>query len=390
MSGKSSRFNRQSGLSLLELMVAISIGAILMTGLVATFNSSSESRRELEKSGNLIENGRYAISLIYDDLRHAGFYGHFYDLGDPPGALPDPCETGSTANLKDALPMPIQGYIAADLTAERPDISATTCDDKGLFSNANLSLGSDILIIRRADTGLFAGTSPDGATTVVTGTPTTKEVYIQANMRDALIQIGNAAAGTVDPTNASSKTAGNGAQTLEKYPSKTTADTWADTRKYRVHVYFVAPCSEGSGTNGVCQAGDDSIPTLKRLELTTNGTATIMQIVPLVEGVQLMKVEFGLDASPTTVNGTTGYIGDGAPDSYPTPTALDLEDWPNVVSARVHLLVRSTDATTGFSDSKQYVLVGTDVGPFNDAFKRHVYTTEARPLNLAGRREIPD
>ncbi|MBI2969609.1 MAG: PilW family protein [Gammaproteobacteria bacterium] len=383
--------HRQSGLSLLELMVAITIGGILMTGLVVTFNNSSDSRRELEKAGNLIENGRYAISLIYDDLRHAGYYGHIYDVGDVPGSLPDPCETSSTANMLAALPLSIQGYTAANLTTARPNISATTCDDKGLFTNANLSPGSDILVIRRADTGLFAGSSADGTTTIVTGTPTTGEVYIQANMREGLIQIGNSGAGTVNPSSAGSKTADNQAQSLKKFPSKTSPTTWADTRKYRVHVYFVAPCSFGSGTNGVCQASDDSVPTLKRLELTTSGSGTIMQVMPLVEGVQLMKAEYGIDTSPAALNTTTGYIGDGVPDSYITPpTEPTLANLSNVVSVRVHLLIRSTDATQGFSDSKQYLLAGSTAGPFNDTFKRHVYMTEARPMNMAGRREIPD
>src|SRR3972149_6360508 len=115
------KLNKLPGMSLIELLVAIAIGSILMVGLLTVFSNSSRSHRELEKSSQLIENGRYAIDLLYEDLRHSGYYGHFFDLGTPPSTLPNPCETGSAADLLAATAMPIQGYKAASLTA-RPDI----------------------------------------------------------------------------------------------------------------------------------------------------------------------------------------------------------------------------------------------------------------------------
>ncbi|MEE8321598.1 MAG: prepilin-type N-terminal cleavage/methylation domain-containing protein, partial [Gammaproteobacteria bacterium] len=214
--------NKQSGLSLIELMVAISIGAVLMAGLVATFQNSSNSRRELEKSGLLIENGRYAIDILYEDLRHAGYYGHYYALDEAPATLPDPCETDDEDKLKDALPLPIQGYRATNLSTD-PDITDTNTCEGALLTAANLKAGSDILIVRRAETGVF------------TGTPTANEIYMQSNSRDANIMFGN------DNADVPADTADNDATTsLERSPSKTPSGT-ADTRKYHVHVYFVAP-----------------------------------------------------------------------------------------------------------------------------------------------------
>ena len=84
------KLNKQPGMSLIELLVAIAIGSILMVGLLTVFSNSSRSHRELEKSSQLIENGRYAIDLLYEDLRHSGYYGHFFDLGTPPSTLPNP------------------------------------------------------------------------------------------------------------------------------------------------------------------------------------------------------------------------------------------------------------------------------------------------------------
>jgi type IV pilus assembly protein PilW len=369
LSGSPARI-RNAGLSLAELLIAMAISSGLMLGLATTFKTSSDSQRALEKSSQLIENGRYAISLLYEDLRHAGYYGHYYMLGAPPTALPDPCETTSLTRLRDAMAMPVQVYKAASLTA-RPVITSTptnTCDS-ALLDDSNLQPGSDILIVRRADTSIF------------TGSPNEGEVYLQANSRVANLMIGNPASDV--PTDSADGLTAN----LKKYPGKASDTTIADTRKYRVHVYFIAPCSFGSGTGGVCAAGDDTIPTLKRLELGTDGSDTVMNIVPLVEGIEFMKLEYGIDNSPTAVNPLTGLEGDGTPDIYVSaPTVAQL---PLVVSVRVHLLTRSPDETAGFADAKVYTLAGVTIPASNDAYKRHVFSTEVRSMNLGGRREIP-
>lgn len=360
-----------AGLSLIELMIALAISSALMLGLTATFKNSSDSQRALEKSSQLIENGRYATNLLYDDLRHAGYYSYYYQLGSPPAAMPDPCETTSLTRLREAMAMPIQVYKAASLSA-RAVITSTptnTCDTD-LLDDDNLEPGSDILIIRRADTAVF------------TGTPNDNEVYLQANSRVANLMFGNPASDV--PADSADGVTAN----LKKYPGKASSTTMAETRKYRVHVYFIAPCSLGSGAGGVCTSGDDSVPTLKRLELGTDGTNTSMNIVPLVEGVEYMKFEYGIDNSPSTVNPLTGLEGDGTPDVYVTePTAAQL---PLVVSIQAHLLARSPDATSGYSDEKVYTLAGVSVPASHDEFKRHVFTTEVRSMNLGGRREIPE
>jgi type IV pilus assembly protein PilW len=375
-----------AGLSLIELMVALIISSLLMLGLVSSFKTSSDAQKAIEKAGMLIENGRYAVNLLSDDIKHAGYYGQFFDLGDPPTTLQDPCETGSTGNLRTAMGMPLQGYTAASLTA-RPVISATSCDEKGLFTNANIATGSDMIVVRRASTEVF------------TGVPVDNEVYIQANNREVNILLGNEDAGAVSGTTAKGvDNVTRTSSTPRKYPRVSGSD-YADTRKFIIHVYFVAPCSVGSGASGVCAAGDDDIPTLKRLELTAvdtdddgEGDTTAMDLVPLVEGIEYMKFEYGLDTSPSTVNSITGLTGDSVPDTYVTsPSAAQ---WPYVTTVRVYLLVRSTETTAGYTDAKSYTLGtvggGTAIAAANDAYTRHVFSAEVRPANLAGRREIPE
>ena len=145
-----------------------------------------------------------------------------------------------------------------------------------------------------------------------------------------------------------------------------------------MHIYFIANNNEPG----------DGIPTLKRAELGANGA---FSIAPLVEGIENLQFEYGLDTNgdsmPDAVSADPGtYAGCAADPCYIT-------NWLNVVTAKVHLLSRTNDATPGYTDTKTYPLGlqadGTQltVGPFNDAFKRHAYTTTIRMNNPAGRRE---
>lgn len=362
---------KQAGLSLVELLIALTIGLLLLAGLTLIFVNSSEANRELQKTAQQIENGRYATDILSQDLHHAGFYGHYADLPAAPAALPDPCDMNA-ANMLAALPLTVQGYRAPDLNTI-PDVTATTC---ALLTAANLRQGSDVLVVRRAHTkALVEGTDSTVA----------NDVYIQATRNQAEIQFGNGSTLGVGKK-------ANGNDTV----LKTRNGASAPIRKYHVHVYFVAPCSIGTGANGVCTGGaaEDSIPTLKRLELRVDPLdgALKMMIVPLVEGIEYLKVEYGVDTLPTTVSPVTGLAGDSTADSYTGSPA----DWTQAVAAKVYVLARNTEATSGHVDTKRYLLgaapgvAGTTlVTETNDRFRRHVYTAAVRLVNPSGRREIP-
>lgn len=352
----------QHGFSIVELMIAMTLGLFLLAGLTLIFVNSSRTNKEMAKTAQQIENGRYAIDMLTQDLRLAGFYGHLSTMPTAPASA-DPCETASTTNMYNALAWHVQGYRAADMSS-RPDLSTTTCITKGLLTNANLKVGSDVLVIRRANTSVLA----------TTDVATSNEVYIQATSSQADIQLGN---GAVIGTN----TAAGAASTLKLKDTVTPAPI----RKYHVHVYFVAPCSVGSGTNGICTGSDDTIPTLKRLELTVVGGATAMKLVPLVEGIEHFKVEYGIDNLPSTTNASTRLIGDSSVDSTSTAPA----DWTTVITTQVYLLARNTEISPGHTDDKTYTLGTQAITAANDRYKRHVYSAEIRLANPAGRREAP-
>ena len=384
-----SPMRRCLGFSLIELMVAITIGLAVLAGLVTIFSNSSATYGELEKTAQQIENGRYAIDLIGQDLRHAGFYGQFQGSTAIPAALPDPCEVANLANLNAGLALPVQGTSAPDFTTA-PLVPGTCA---AWLTAANLVSGSDILAVRRADSA------------VITAAPTLNEVYVQANPVQAGVQIGNPVGFLLPSLNADNSVgvvgtnaSGVAATLLKKdnvagaAPVITAPRLAADIRKYHVHVYFVAPCSVPQDGGDICTgAADDGgqpIPTLKRLELTQVGGATSMRIVPLAEGIDKLQVDYGLDNQPAGVNPATQSVGDGVPDQYTATPAL--AEWRNTVTAQVFVLARSPRRSAGHTDDKVYNLgLAGPTGAANDAFKRHVFSAAVRLVDVGGRREIP-
>jgi len=362
----------QSGFTLVELLIALAIGLLLLAGLSLVFVNSSEANRELQKSAQQIENGRYATDIMSQDLHHAGFYGHMYVVPTTPGALPDPCELADKTVLFNALALVVQGYQAPDnVTRASPPSCAN------LLQSSNLRPGSDVLVIRRASTNVLA----------VGGTVIQNEVYLQAIGTTGNVQIPGAG-GTL----LVGKNAEGAASTLFLKDGINAAPI----RKYVVHIYFVAPCSVGTGTNGVCASTDDTIPTLKRLELVSESGATKMKIVPMVEGIEMLKIEYGVDNVPGAVNIATGLNGDSTADLY-TGNPASVADWAAVIAAKVYVLARNTDQTGSFTDSKTYVLGAATITPTDlttvDSnalkYKRHAYSTWIRMTNPAGRKEIP-
>ena len=67
--------NSQQGLSLIELMVSITIGLLLVSAMATLIANNSAHRQEVEQASRQIENGRYAMQVLSEDLHHAGYYG---------------------------------------------------------------------------------------------------------------------------------------------------------------------------------------------------------------------------------------------------------------------------------------------------------------------------
>jgi type IV pilus assembly protein PilW len=338
---------QQFGYTIIELMIAITISLIILASLVAIFANNSRTRAEIERANQQTENGRYALQLITDDLHNAGYLAQF----DPtplatPGAKPVACDA-TVAVLNSALPIAVQGY---DNGAGAP-----TC-------LVDVKAGTDILVVRHASTCAVGSAGCD-------------------------INVANAAyfqtSGCNSPTELGSGNVAN-YYVLDTNPASFTLHqkdcvTLANQYQYRTNIYFVAN-NDNAG---------DGIPTLKRAELGLTGTGNTFSIVPLVEGIENLQIEYGLDTSVPTTGSPTVYTAD--PDSYVPCAASPTSCWRNTVAAKINVLARNTSTTQGYVDSKTYTLglnfAGTanTVGPFGDAYKRHAYESVVKLNNPAGR-----
>lgn len=326
----------QCGFTLVELMVGLAIGLVLIASLALMFANTSHSRGELDKSIRQIENGRYAIELLQDDLEHAGFYGELStsSLGY---AVPDACATAlgslgwdKTNPATPKAPVPIMGLSAAAA-------AALTC-------LPNHRAGTPAIALHRLGTDAVA---PSAITT-------TDTAYVQSSRC--------ASDPAASPFVMSAASADFTLQTFK-------CDTKNIVRPYVSRIYYLADCNE-------CSL--DTVPTLKMAEL--RGTA--MTVVPLAEGIEDIELQYGFD--------TTGV---GAADKFAaglsgTAGASD-NLWANVVAVRLYLLSRTTERSPGFDDGGKQYDIGRSalVGPYTDQYKRRVYTTTIRLPNVAGPRE---
>lgn len=361
-------FCRQAGLSLIELMVAITIGMFLLVGLVSVFATSNQTYMDLGRASQQIENGRFAMQILVDDIGHAGFFGRYSPLSPAMPASADPCVNNNMADLVAATALPIQGY---DSPAHPLPLPISAC-----VTNANHVAGTDILVVRRVDSTMAVGDVNAIPPASPTAGLTAGNIYMQSNADSTalpVIAVATGAGGSSAPP-----PTGTGEATIFTLRN-INPNFIAPIRKYHVHIYFVAPCSVPNGGGSVCTGpADDNgrpIPTLKRLELASNG---VMNVVPLVEGIENLQVDYGIDPSK-----------DGVPDAVFLTTPAAFADWQNVVAVRISVLSRQIEPSTGYVDPKTYDMgVGfpagyTPAGPY----KRHVYNAVIRITNPASRRE---
>ncbi|MDO9240573.1 MAG: prepilin-type N-terminal cleavage/methylation domain-containing protein, partial [Methylicorpusculum sp.] len=66
---------KQSGMTLVEIMISLLIGAILLGGVLQIFISTKQTYRMQEGLSRLQENARFAMEFLTFDIRMAGYQG---------------------------------------------------------------------------------------------------------------------------------------------------------------------------------------------------------------------------------------------------------------------------------------------------------------------------
>jgi type IV pilus assembly protein PilW len=346
----------QAGLTLIEFMVSIAIGMLMIAALATLIASQSSTRAEIDKSGKMIENGRYAAQTLTNDVQMAGYWGELPTQPAAPASLSDPCSLVTT-DLDAAMGLAVQGY---DAPATLPTNLAVCVQ--------NQMPGTDLLVVRRADPDMSA-VQTAGAIDLAKVVP--GQVYLQTGMDSTgttltdVVAVGSSSAATNATT-----------FVLKKKDNVSVANL----RKMVVHIYYISQCSV-LNSSGTCTNADGGtpIPTLKRVELGVAGGVPTLTTATVAEGIENLQIDYGIDSD-----------GDGAPDGSDI-AAPTFAQWPDVVTLKVYLLARSADLTAGFSDSKTYGMgVAGSVSPASTAlaYKRHLFVQSVRLVNPSSRREL--
>lgn len=222
------------GLSLIELMAALTIGLLLIAGALTVFMQSRNTYRTTDTAARLQETARYAFDVLEPDIRLAGYWG----MKKGPAAVTDTIVATDVSNNCGGAGW--MGDATKYLTGFDGDGTTTswggmTCNPSGRNTNA------DVLIVRRASAEAVA--------------IDTNKVQVQSNRAQATVFNSAAAPG------------GYGS-----WPA-------AETHDMICNVYYI-------GT-------DSGQPALRRVAL--RGKTMVDESV--IPGVQDMQVQYGIDAN---------------------------------------------------------------------------------------------
>lgn len=346
MERRSSKFGTARGFSLVELMVAIALSLLLLTGVVAIFSSSRVAYESTDQLSSVQETGRFALEHLSQQIRSAGF----------PGCSRQPNYISTSLNDSMLLQWdftggPVRGYDAngSDWTPMIDD-SITAADPN-----------SDVLVLR----GPVLDSEPARVTVAMAGPQAPLTVSNTANIpaSGAVVMAYSCEAQSffyaVPAGNTLTHAVGGGMPGNEIDTTNFPFRVNAEVVPVETVVYYVGPSEGAVPPNNTLP--EDTL-SLYRL---TGVTAQ-----ELVQGVEQMQVEYGIDDN-----------GDRVVDSYEAATAAT--NWQQVIAVRVALLVRSIQQYGTDTDQRAYQLFDTTITPPGDRRTRQVFTTTINIRNRA-------
>ena len=365
---KTSSRSASSGFSLIELMVAITLGLLLTGGLIQLFNSTKVTFNSNEALARVQENGRFAMELLKRELRPVSARGFCAGRLEIENHLNANCsefpsnifagEVGLTGWEYDGTGRG-GDFDFNDVASLAPD--GTSPGDWNSFDDSDLPTvlenrvvpGSDVLVVRSfAPSGVEVDTNASNTEINITGIGGCAAADCRTPDAGDLILITNCASGAdlfqqdkikspasgLDKGAMSCSAAGPGNNSSEN-PWSTTYDESAQVFSVRQVAYFV-------GFAG----GNRQEPGLYQLDLARN------QVTELVEGVESMQVLYGF--SRTASAGGDGQSVDA--DNWVTADNIPAGGWPQVIAVRISLLMRSPERADGDQTEQTFELFGED------------------------------
>jgi type IV pilus assembly protein PilW len=358
------RHIRTRGFTVVELMIAMTLGLILLAGILSVLYSSKITYTENERTARLQEYARAGIDMILKDMRSGGFFGCRYAGAVEPAT--SPLARNFTTNLANPTNVmwnfgrAIEGF-DADGASWDPALAPSSFIPSG---NPTPEPTSDIVAIRTVRSNapqftatavpLIGATTPISVTKLTTETVVARNTYVASDCEKAVVFAATAVTsgglGTTSATIAFDATAGgaldpvNAVTTLPGLSAVRTTVTPVDTI-----VYYVAPSADLAG------------PALWR---------RVGRRAPeeLIEGVENLQIEFGIDTD-----------ADLLADDYVEAPAVT--NWTAVVAARIAVLMRSPEETGTEVDTASYRVLGETIVAPGDRRQRLVFSTTANLRN---------
>jgi type IV pilus assembly protein PilW len=325
-----------SGVSLIELMVAMTISIILLAGAVVVFSKARDTFSTMDTTARLQETARYAMSVIENDVRMSGYLGLMSrpelitNLADP---LTDPdgaavALAGCDTNWASDLANYVTGW---DQTEGAFGLNSSCAPYKTSWRDT-----TDGLIVRRASAERIPQSSADLA-------PFKGRVLIVTSRSAGQIFVGDEA-GQIPSSYAQS--------------DPVDAPPLADTRPLLVNAYYVSDASSEG----------DNYPSLRRKRLVAGPAVQDEEIVP---GVEDLQVQYGVDTN-----------GDRNADRYVNADGLAGNDV--VVAVRIWIRVRARERDVAWNDTATYSYANqADSAPADERQYRRVVISKTLQLRNA-------
>lgn len=332
---------RCMGFGIIELMIAMMLSLLLLSGVIALFASSRKSYESNEHLGRIQENGRFALDMIQRDVRAAGYLGCAKDT-----PFTNALTTTTNPILWD-FRFPLQGFESTGTTWS-PALNTTLVPSAA-------AVNSDVLVVRTPDPDARAkrlsalmGT-PSADVTVTPATPAygdRQTVLVTDCSAVAVFEVTKDTAGVLEhksngalsATGGMLPSAGNATENLGY------AFTQGSTLlPVNTVVYYVRASSVAGNGNSLWRRVGRNVPE------------------ELVEGVDTLQVLYGVDTNANRVVDT--YV-----------TADSVTNWSNVISVRVGLLVRSLEQYGNTPDTTHSVL-GVNIAAAADSRERLRFST---------------
>jgi type IV pilus assembly protein PilW len=314
--------HRQSGFSLVELMIGMLLGVMLLAGAASIYLASKRSFTEVEQIAALSDNARFALQILTDSLRHVGFTGQGYnnsiDIDPAIASVTSNCTNTAASNAEAYnLARPLEGVLVNGTYGDEVDRSLFTC-----ITDAKSA--TDVLIIKHVVSAPLWDADPDDPNAVrngeidFPGTLDPSTTYVMTNNVVARLFDGNDMAPTI--------TLGGDIPNGTAWP-------------YLFEIFYVRNTATG--------------PHLARKYLQWNSTLNANEVKTenLAAGVERMHFMFGRDTD-----------ADGEIDIYSNISEVNAPPgaWAEVASIEAYLLVRNATPDPQYIDEKFYVLADKD------------------------------